>query len=128
MHACASYSSRPTGSDFTKRRRREVDGAIERPLFCCPALWSRTAVSWQVVTLAVKFEMCTIHRIANICITAKLKTGVCIIHRCALYPRLYGNVRLLHQLYVKGCFCLCRCSDENISKAELFQPDRQHIW
>jgi len=45
MHACASYSSRPTGSDFTKRRRREVDGAIERPLFCCPALWSRTAAA-----------------------------------------------------------------------------------
>jgi len=88
MHACASYSSRPTGSDFTKRWRREVDGAIERPLFCCPALWSRTAAARLKLAghhLAVKFEMCTIHRITNICITAKLKTGgvyytqVCII-------------------------------------------------
>jgi len=32
MHAWDSYSSRPTGSDFTKRRRKEVDGATERPL------------------------------------------------------------------------------------------------
>jgi len=22
-----------------------MDGAIERPLFCCPALWSRTAAA-----------------------------------------------------------------------------------
>jgi len=34
-----------TGSDFTKRRRREVDGVIERRLFCCPALWSGTAAA-----------------------------------------------------------------------------------
>jgi len=30
---------------FTARRRWEVDGVIERPLFCCPALWSRTAAA-----------------------------------------------------------------------------------
>jgi len=33
MYACAGYSSRPTGSDFTKRRRRQVDGGIERLLY-----------------------------------------------------------------------------------------------
>jgi len=51
---------------------------IERPLFCSAALWSRKQQpdrSWQVVTLAVKFEMRTIHMITNISIRAKLKTG-----------------------------------------------------
>jgi len=42
MHACDSYSSRPTGSDFTKR---EVDGAIEKSLFFCSAFWSTTAAA-----------------------------------------------------------------------------------
>ena len=77
MHACPGYSSRPTGSDFTARRLREVDGAIERPLFCCPALWSRTAAT--TLKLAGRHPgretQGTIHRITYICITAKLKTG-----------------------------------------------------
>ena len=59
---------------------------INRPLFSCPALQSRTAASWteadgSVVTPALKFEMRIIHRIINFCIRATLKMG----------PRLYGK-------------------------------------
>jgi len=65
---------------------RPIFDLIERPLFCCPALWSRTAAArLKLAGRAVKIEMHTVHRITNICIRAKLKTGgayytqVCII-------------------------------------------------
>jgi len=65
---------------------RECD-KINRPLFCCPALRSRTAarqieVTCLIVTPAVKFEMRIIHRIINFCITPTLKTG------CAHYTQV----------------------------------------
>jgi len=91
MHGCASYSSRPTGSDFTKQRRRQVDGVIERPLFCCPVLWSRTP--------AARLMQAGRHPGGEIrdayytydCKYAKLKTGgayytqVCIISETLRY-------------------------------------------
>ena len=64
---------------------------INRPLFCCStAVSAGLKQTGQVVTPAAKFEMCIIHRIMNFCITATMKTGVRILHRCASYPRLYG--------------------------------------
>jgi len=144
-HACDIYSNSPTASNFTKQWRGSLGmNAASRLLLCSPALWSRTAANQieadrsSPIRHGCESQMHIIRKFSHY---SEIENwGVHIIHRCALYPRLYGNRKLmwanrqvkwkpmlliLKLIFVVGCLCRVICGHWELQR--LRWPTANHV-